>query len=67
VGTSALSGGTNSAPGTTIRALGNSWETALSQVNETLSGTTYNFSGGITGQQAKAWLAAKKAWAIATN
>ena len=64
-GSLTLSGGTNAVPGTTNRRAtwgANAWEFNLSQVNE----TGYNFTAGITGQQAKAWLAAK-GWAIATN
>ena len=68
-GTSTLTGGTNAAPGTINRRSSwgaNAWEFNLSQINETISTTTYNFTTGITGQQAKNWLAAK-GWAIATN
>ena len=68
-GNSTLTGGTNSAPGTFNRRVNwgaNAWEFNLSQVNENISATTYNFTNGITGLQAKAWLAAK-GWAIATN
>lgn len=68
-GSLTLTGGTNASPGTTNRRSSwgaNAWEFNLSQVNETIATTTYNFSGGITGADAKAWLAAK-GWAIATN
>jgi hypothetical protein len=68
-GSSTLTGGTNAAPGTINRRSSwgaNAWEFNLSQVNENISGTIYDFRSGITGQQAKAWLAAK-GWAIATN
>ena len=68
-GSFTLTNGTNSAPGTINRRSSwgaNAWEFNLSQINETISATTYNFAAGITGQQAKAWLAAK-GWAIATN
>jgi hypothetical protein len=64
-GSSTLTGGTNAVPGTINRRSSwgvNAWEFNLSQVNE----TGYNFTAGITGQQAKNWLAAK-GWAIATN
>lgn len=68
-GSSTLTGGTNAAPGTINRRSSwgaNAWEFNLSQVNENISGTLYDFRNGITGQQAKNWLAAK-GWAIATN
>lgn len=64
-GSFTLTGGTNAAPGTINRRsswAANAWEFNLSQVNE----TGYNFTTGITGQQAKNWLALK-GWAIATN
>lgn len=68
-GSFTLTGTNNAVPGTINRRsswAANPWEFNLSQVNETISATTYNFTIGITGQQAKAWLAAK-GWAIATN
>ena len=68
-GSFTLTGGTNSVPGAINRRSSwgaNAWEFNLSQINETISATTYNFTAGITGQQAKNWLAAK-GWAIATN
>jgi|694.fasta_scaffold08301_6 hypothetical protein len=68
-GSFTLTGGTNAAPGTTNRRSSwgaNVWEFNLSQINENISGTIYDFRSGITGQQAKNWLAAK-GWAIATN
>ena len=68
-GSFTLTGTNNSAPGAINRRsswAANAWEFNLSQINETISATTYNFAAGITGQQAKAWLAAK-GWAIATN
>jgi hypothetical protein len=68
-GASALTGTNNSAPTNTNRRATNnwnSWEFNLSQINESISGTIYDFRNGITGQQAKNWLAAK-GWAIATN
>lgn len=68
-GSFALTGTNNSAP-TTINRRNtnnwNSWEFNLSQINENISGTIYDFRSGISGQQAKNWLAAK-GWAIATN
>ena len=68
-GSSTLTGTNNAVPGTSNRRLSwgaNAWEFNLSQINENISGTIYDFRSGITGQQAKAWLAAK-GWAIATN
>ncbi len=68
-GSFTLTGGTNAAPGAINRRSSwgaNAWEFNLSQINETISTTTYNFTTGITGEQAKNWLAAK-GWAIATN
>jgi hypothetical protein len=68
-GSLTLSGGTNAAPGTANRRTTwgvNAWEFNLSQINENISGTIYDFRNAITGQQAKNWLAAK-GWAIATN
>lgn len=65
VGTNALTNNTdtfNAIPGNEIRTLTNSWETNLKNINE----VGYNFSGGITGQQAKAWLSSK-GWTIQTN
>lgn len=64
-GSFTLTGGTNAAPGAINKRSSwgaNAWEFNLSQVNE----PGYNFAAGITGQQAKNWLAAK-GWAIATN
>lgn len=64
-GSFTLTGGANAAPGAINRRSSwgaNPWEFNLSQVNE----LGYNFTTGITGEQAKAWLAAK-GWAIATN
>ena len=68
-GSFTLTGTNNAVPGTINRRsswAANAWEFNLSQINETISTTTYNFTTGITGQQAKNWLAAK-GWAIATN
>ena len=68
-GSFTLTGTNNAVPGTINRRsswAANAWEFNLSQINETISTTTYNFTNGITGQEAKAWLAAK-GWAIATN
>lgn len=69
-GSFTLTGSTNAIPGTTNRrenwANRNSWEFNLSQVNEIISTTTHDFRNGITGQQAKAWLAAK-GWVIETR
>jgi hypothetical protein len=68
-GSFTLTGTNNAVPGTSNRRLSwgaNAWEFNLSQINENISGTIYDFRSGITGQQAKNWLAAK-GWAIATN
>lgn len=69
-GSLTLTGVTNAGPTNTNRRMNwanrNSWEFNLSQINETIATITYNFTNGISGADAKAWLAAK-GWAIATN
>ena len=69
-GSFTLTGGTNFAPTNTNRRVNwtnrNSWEFNLSQINETIATITYDFRNGISGADAKEWLAAK-GWAIATN
>lgn len=68
-GSLVLTGSNNSTPTNINRRESNnwnSWEYSLSQVNESINNITYDFRGGISGETAKNWLAAK-GWIIETR